>query len=128
VLDDLILAPEEDGDVEVVYSGLLGLRELELVEVEQAGHMPAGDQPPVDVLGDLLLAIADLIHQWSAADELVQVLHGRDERWGRRRGACLRRRLSPRPRREGRRAVIRARQETCSNGEMNQATSESVFS
>jgi hypothetical protein len=55
---------------------ILSLRELELVEVEQAGHMPAGNQPPVDVLGYLFLVIVDLIHQWSAVDELVQVLHG----------------------------------------------------
>jgi hypothetical protein len=87
-IDDLIFAPEEDGDVEVVYPGLLSLRELELVEAEQVGHMPTGDQPPIDRLGDLLLGVADPVYQWPTADELV---HGRDERWGRRRGigGCL---------------------------------------
>jgi hypothetical protein len=86
VLYDLVFAPGEDRDVEVVYPGFLSLRELELVEAEQAGHMPAGDQPPFDRLGDLLLGVADPVYQWPAADELVQVLHGRDERRGRRGG------------------------------------------
>ena len=92
VLGDLVLAPEEDGDVEVVYPDFLGLRQLELVEAEQASDLTSAAQPPVDGLGDLLLGVADPVHQRPAADEVVQVLHGRDERRGRRRGDAWRRR------------------------------------
>lgn len=94
MLEDLVLAPEEDGDVEVVNPGLLGLRQLELVEAEQARDLTPAAQPPVDGLGDLILGVADPVHQRAAADEVVQVLHGRDQRRGRRRGdAWWRRRL-----------------------------------
>lgn len=91
VLDDLVLAPEEDGDIEVVYPGLLGLRQLELVEAEKASDLTSAAQPLVDGLGDLLLGVADPVHQRAAADEVIQVLHGRDERRGGRRGDPWRR-------------------------------------
>lgn len=106
MLRDLVLAPEEDGDVEVVYPGLLRLREVELVEAEQPGHLHTAAQPPVDGAGDLLLGVPDPVHERAAADEVVQVLDGGDERRRRRRGGARRRR----PRR--RLAVIRARQES----------------
>jgi len=86
VLHDLVLAPEEDGDVEVVYPGLLGLGQLDLVEAEEARQPSPGEKPAVDGLGDLLIGVADPVHQRADVDEVVQVLHGRDERRGRRRG------------------------------------------
>lgn len=92
MLDDLVLAPEEDGDVELVYPGLLGLRQLELVEAEEARHLNPAAKPPVHGAGDPLPGVADPAHQRAAADELVEVLHG-----GRRGGA----------RRRSRRAVVR---------------------
>jgi len=101
VLYDLVLAPEEDGDVELVYPGLLGLRQLELVEAEEARHLNPAAKPPVDGVGDLLLGVADPVRQWAAADEAVEVPLGRAERRGRggRRGGA---------RRRSRRAVVRA--------------------
>ena len=105
MLYDLVLAPEEDGDVELVYPGLLGLRQLELVEAEEARHLNPAAKPPVDGVGDLLLGVADPVHQWAAADEVVEVPLGRAERRGRggRRGGARRRR--------SRWAVVRAWQE-----------------
>lgn len=110
---DLVLAPEEDGDVEVVYPGLLGVRQLELVEAEEARHPSPGEKPAVDGLGDLLTGVADPVHQRAAADEVIQVLHGRDERRGRRR-----RRGGDGARRRGRGPVAqqRARQERWAGG------------
>ena len=96
MLYNLVLAPEEDGDVELVYPGLLGLRQLELVEAEEARHLSPAAKPPVDGVGDLLLGVADPLHQWAAADEVAEVPLGRAERRGGAR------------RRSRRRAVVRA--------------------
>lgn len=94
---DLVLAPEEDGDVELVNPGLLGLRQLELVEAEEARHVNPAAKPPADGVGDLLFGIADPVHQWTAAYEAVEVPRAKRRGW--RRGGA---------RRRSRRAVVQA--------------------
>lgn len=114
MLGDLVLAPEEDGYVEVVYPRLLGVGQPEFVEAEQPAHLRPAPEPPVDGLANLLSGVADPVHQRAAAHELVQVLYGRDERWGRGGGGARRRQRPPGARRRGRRAVIRACEESFS--------------
>ena len=78
---DLILAPEEDGNVVVVESGFLGNAHSNVIESEQPAEKNAALEPLVDPLSDLLRSVSQFAHQRAGTNEIEEIGHRRNEGW-----------------------------------------------